>query len=132
MFRFCVFWSEWPPVLSLEVKKSPVFLYSLTYKQRKYWVWFKFSKWRFWWVCTFWGLLNLEITFLAFSLCVCVFLSLSLCVCVFYKHNTKTNYSRVFKFDIIHLYHKLILLETFYKDRSKTLCAGAHKSIRIL
>ena len=50
----------------------------------------KFSKWRFWWICTFWGSLNPKITFLAFGLCVCV----SVC----YQHNSKTNYSRIFKF----------------------------------
>ena len=65
-------------------------------------------------------------------LCVCVCVCLSVCLCVCYQHNSKTNYSRNIKFGILHLYHVQILLETFYKDRTKTLCTGAHKRILIL
>ena len=48
------------------------FLLSLTYKQRKYCFSVKFSKWRFWWIYTFWGPLNPKITFLVFGLCLCL------------------------------------------------------------
>ena len=34
------------------------------------------------------------------------FLTFSLCVC--YHHNTKTNYSRIFKFVILHLYASFV------------------------
>ena len=68
----------------------------LTYKLRKYCFGDKFSKWRFWWIYTFWEPLNPKITFLAFGLCVCV--------C--YQHNSKTDCSRIFKFSILHLYHR--------------------------
>ena len=85
----------------------------------------KFSKWRFWWIYTFWGLLNPKIIFLANGLCVCV----SVCVC--YQHNSKTNHSRNIKFGIQHLYHVQMLLETFYKHQTKTLCIGTLKRILI-
>ena len=62
----------------------------------------------------------------AFGLCVCVSL-----VCICYQHNSRTNYSRSFKLGILHLYHVQMLLETFYKDQSKTLCTGGHKRILI-
>ena len=60
-----------------------------------------------------------------------IFSVLSACpsVCVCYQHNSKTNYSRIFKLGILHLCHRQMLLETFYKDRTKTLCTGAHKRI---
>ena len=58
--------------------------------------------------------------FCVWSVCMCV------CLCVGYQHNSKANYSRNIKFDILHLYHVQMLLETFYKDRTKTLCTGAH------
>ena len=51
------------------------------------------------------------------------------CLCICYQHNLKTNNSKNFKFGIIHLYHTWMLLETFYKDRIKTLCTGTHKRI---
>ena len=35
------------------------------------------------------------------------------------------------KFGILHLFHIKMLVESFYKDRTKTLCTGAHKRIRI-
>ena len=53
------------------------------------------------------------------------------CMCVCYQHNSETNNSRIFKFGILYLYHWQMLLETLYKDRTKTLCAGAHKKILI-
>ena len=50
------------------------FLLSLTCKYRKYCFWVKLSKWRFWWIYTFWGLSfedwKVKITFLAFGLCM--------------------------------------------------------------
>ena len=69
--------------------------------------------------------------FLAFGMCVCVSVYVSVCLCDCYQHNSKTNYSRNIKFGILHLYHVQMLLETFYKDRTKTLCTGAHKRILI-
>ena len=57
------------------------------------------------------------------SLCVCV------CLSVCYQHNSKTNYSRNIKLGILHLYHVQMQLETFYKDRTKTLRTGAYKMI---
>ena len=41
------------------------------------------------------------------------------------------SYPRNIKFGILHLYHIQMLLETFYKDRTKILCTGAHKRILI-
>ena len=104
-------------------------LHSLTYKYKKYCFWVKFSNWKFWWIYTFWGLLNPKITFLTngLSVCVCVYL----CVKVCYQHNSKTNYSRNIKFGILHLYHIQMLLESFQKDRTKILSTRAHKSILI-
>ena len=52
-------------------------------------------------------------------------------VCVCYQHNSKTNYRKNFKFDILHLCHIHMILETFYEDRTKTLCTGAHKIIQM-
>ena len=49
-----------------------------------------------------------------------------LCLRVCY-HNSKANHRRSFKFNILHLYYMQMLLETFYGDRTKTLCTGAHK-----
>ena len=57
---------------------------------------------------------------------VCMYVSL----CVPYQYNSKTNYIRNIKFGILYLYHISTLFETFfYKDRTKTLCTGAHKRI---
>ena len=53
-------------------------------------------------------------------------------MCIYYQHNSKTNYSKNIKFGILHFYHIQMLLETFHKDRTKTLCTGAHKKILIL
>ena len=106
---------------------SPIFTFSYLYEQKVLFV--KFSKWRFGWIYTFWGPLNPKITFLANGLCVCVCESVCLCVC--YQHNLKTNYSRNIKFGILYLYLIQMLLETFHKDRTKTLCTGAHKRILI-
>ena len=50
---------------------------------------------------------------------------LSVCVCVCYQDNSKTNFSRIFKIGILHLYHIQMLLETFYKDRKKN-CVQEH------
>ena len=61
-----------------------------------------------------------------------IFSKWSVCICVggecvfFYQHNSKTKCSRIFKFGILHLYHIQMLLETFHKDQTKTLCMGAH------
>ena len=63
------------------------------------------------------------------SVCMCVCVSVCLCIC--YQHNSKTNYSRNIKFGILYLYHVQMLLETFHKDRTKTLCTGAHRRILI-
>ena len=52
-------------------------------------------------------------------------------MCVFYQHNSKTNYSRNIKFGILHLYDLQMLLEISHKNRTKTLCTGAHKRILI-
>ena len=60
-----------------------------------------------------------------------IFSKWTVCMCVCYQHNSKTNYSRIFKFGILHLYHVQMLLETFYKYWTKTLCTGAHKRILI-
>ena len=67
--------------------------------------------------------------FSKWSVCMCI----CVCVCVraCYKHNSKTNFSRIFKFCILHLYHTQMVLETFHKDRTKTLCTGTHKRILI-
>ena len=65
------------------------------------------------------------------SVCVCVCVCLCVCLCVSYQHNSKTNYSRNIKFSLLHLYHVQMLLETIYKDRTKTLWTGAHKRILI-
>ena len=51
----------------------------------------------------------------------------SVCLFVFYQHNSKTNYNRTIKFSILYLYHVQMLLETFYKDRTKTLCTWLRK-----
>ena len=61
--------------------------------------------------------------------CVCLGVCVCVCLCVCYQYNSKTNYSRNIKFGIQHLYHIQMLLETFYNDRTKTLCTGAHKRI---
>ena len=55
----------------------------------------------------------------------------SVCMCACYQDNSKTNYSRDMKFGILHFHHIQMLLETFYKDRTKTLCIGAHKRILV-
>ena len=55
----------------------------------------------------------------------------SVCMCVCYQHNSKTNCSRSIKFGILNLYHVQMLLETFCKDRTKTLCTGIYKRILI-
>ena len=59
--------------------------------------------------------------FIVWNVCMCVCVSVCLRVCVSYKHKSKTNYSRIFKFGILHLYHRQMLHETFYSDRRKTL-----------
>ena len=51
----------------------------------------------------------------------------SVCMCACYHHNSEINYSSNIKFGILHFYHLQMLLETFYKDWTKTLCTGAHK-----
>ena len=102
--------------------------------------WVKISKCKFWWFYTLWGLLNPKIKFLEFGLCdlclrvrLCVYVSecVSVCVCVCYQRNTRTNCSRNMKFSILQLCHIQMLLETFYKDRTKTLYTGACKRILI-
>ena len=66
-----------------------------------------FSNYRFWWIYPFWGPLNPKITFsvvgLCLCLCACLCVSVSLCICCL--HNSKPNYSRIFNFNILHLYH---------------------------
>ena len=42
----------------------------------------------------------------------------------------KKNYSRNFKFDILHLHHMQMPLETFYKHQTKTLCTGVSNALR--
>ena len=64
-------------------------------------------------------------------MCVCLYVCMSVSLCVCYQHNSKTKCSRNIKFGILHLYHIQMLLETFYKDRTKTLCTGEHKRILI-
>ena len=46
--------------------------------------------------------------------CVCVCVCVCVCLSVCYQHNTKINYSRIFKFGILRLSHRLMLLETFH------------------
>ena len=76
-------------------------------------------------------------TFRIRSVCMCVCVSvcvsvcLCVCLCICYQHISKTNCSRNFKFGILLLYHAQMLIETFYKDRKKILCTGAHKRILI-
>ena len=53
-----------------------------------------------------------------------IFNGWSVCVRVCYHLNSKTNYSRNFKFDIVHLYHTWMRLETLHEDRTKTLFTG--------
>ena len=50
---------------------------------------------------------------------------------VYYQHNSETNYSKNITFGILHMYHTQMLLETFYKDRIKTVCTEPHKKILI-
>ena len=64
----------------------------------------KFSKLIFWWIFTFWSILNPEFTFFSgwyVGGCVCM------CVCMFvcYQNNAKTNYFRNSKLCILHSYH---------------------------
>ena len=80
---------------NVRVSNIHLFLLSLTYKKRKYCFGVKFPKWKFWWIYTFWGLLNPKIIFLAFGLCVCLLSAYS-----------KTNFSRIFQFGILHLRHR--------------------------
>ena len=54
----------------------------------------------------------------------------TVCMCVCSKDNSKTNFSRKSKFDILHLYLSSMLLETFYENRTNCLYAGSHKIIR--
>ena len=65
--------------------------------------------------------------------CMCVrvrvFARVSVRIC--YQHNSKTNCSIIFKFGVLYLYHNYMLHESFYKDRTKTLCTGADKRILI-
>ena len=89
-----------------------LFFYFLLPMVEKYCVWVKFSKWRFLMIYTYWGYLKPKNTFLAIGLWVC------------YQHNSKSSYSRNIKFGILHLYHVHMLLETFYKHRTRTLCTG--------
>ena len=65
--------------------------------------------------------------FSVWSVCMCVDVG----VCASYQRNSKTNYSRIFKFGILHFYHIQMLLETLYKDRTKSQCTGAYKRILI-
>ena len=59
--------------------------------------WFRLSKWRLWWIYTFWGPLKTKITFLMVVLCIFVY------VCIFYQHNSRANCSRNSKFGILYL-----------------------------
>ena len=73
--------------------------------------------------------------FLKIGLCVCMCVCVCVCVCVWlcvcYQHSSKKNYSKNIKFSILLLYYIQMLLETFHKDRTKTLYTGAHKWILI-
>ena len=86
-FYFCVSWLFKKDILSVFIKKKPLFnvhykktffsffpfLLSLTYTwYRKYYFWVKFLKWRFAWIDKLWDPLNPKITFLSFDLCVFV------------------------------------------------------------
>ena len=58
--------------------------------------------------------------------------ALSLCVCVSVISITEKQITvESSNFSILHLYHIQMLLEPFHKDRTKTLCTGAHKRILI-
>ena len=50
-----------------------------------------------------------------------------MCVCITHKQII----AEISKFDIEQLYHKWMLLKTFYEDQTTNLCTGAHKSILI-
>ena len=65
-------------------------------------------------------------------ICVCICMSVCMCLWVCYHHNSKTNCRRSFKFCILHLCLRYILLETFFKFRTKSLCTRAHKIINTL
>ena len=64
-----------------------------------------------------------ETHFSKWSVCMCV------CLCVYYQHNSKTKYSRNIKFGILHLYYMQMLLKTFHKDRTNSLCTRTCKII---
>ena len=66
----------------------------------------KFLKWRFLWIYSLSGLLNTKTTFLAVGLCGCV----SVCLLLVWL---KTNCSRNYKFDILHLYFILYVDNTW-------------------
>ena len=58
-------------------------------------------------------------------LCTCDYLS------VFFWHNSKTNNSRRFKNDILHLYQMKMRLKYFYANVTNSAHIGAHKIIFI-
>lgn len=48
----------------------------------------------------------------SWSVCMCV------CLCVYYQYNWKTSFNRKTKFKFLNEYHKGILNETLWKDRT--------------
>ena len=52
-----------------------------------------------------------------------------LCICVCYQHNSNTYCSRNIKFAIFYLY--MMLLKSFYKDQTKTLCTREQRRVLI-
>ena len=68
-----------------------------------------FNKRTFWWIYKFWGLPNPKIVISA------------VCLWVFYQHNSKTNYNRSLKFNIIDSFHIQMVFETFHENWRKVL-----------
>ena len=100
-----------------------VFFLSLPYSYlgfKKFRLVVKFSNLCFCWIYSFWGCLNLKISFsvnsrlsaLSMFVCACLFLSVRFSRVLFRYH--KINYSRLFNFGIFHGYLIKMLYEFFF------------------
>ena len=108
--------------INLQIMHITYFItFSYQYTAEKVLFWIYFSKWRFRRIYTFWGPMNLEITFSTLGLCVCMRGHL--------QHNSKK--SRNSKFVILYLHHTYLLLETFHDYRNNNQCTAAPKRILI-
>ena len=104
---------------SIKTKKDFFFIFSYLYLE-KISFWRKFSKLRFWWIYTFWGLLSPKTTFLAFSMCVSVSLCLSV-ISITQKQIKAETSNLVFNISIIYRCY----LKLFIKIGQK-LCVQGH------